>query len=65
MLELGNALGFLMGPLIVPDPPPHNYTSGLESNYQNQSLHLEKHMDRYLMREDIMYLMYLRNSTPI
>lgn len=56
MLELGNALGFLLGPLLVPNPP-----SDVNKDLDTQNL------DRQQMREDLMLLMYSRNeifSTP-
>lgn len=52
MLELGNAVGFLLGPLLVPDPPAQPWPNATQQEY---------HGSRMQMREDIMILMYTRN----
>ncbi len=68
-LELGNAVGFLLGPLLVPNPPEkhrlhqHNYTSHNMTLWLNESYNLVKQIDEHhLMKEDIMLLMYTRKK---
>ena len=64
MLELGNALGFLIGPLLVPNPPVTSWENQtrserwlkltiLDVNDQNAE-------DKMSMRHHIMNLMYSR-----
>ena len=55
MLELGNALGFLIGPLFVPNPPE-------TKTWDNETTSKQEQIDRITMREDIMLLMYSRKS---
>lgn len=61
MLELGNALGFLIGPLLVPNPPE---TTNIWKNQTNtistRSFSKHPEVDAIAMREDIMLLMYSR-----
>ncbi len=62
LLELGNALGYLVGPLIVPDPPlgvmdGHGASTATSNNTHNEA---EAYVKRQEMRVDIMHLMYLR-----
>ncbi len=62
LLELGNALGYLVGPLIVPDPPLGVMDGhGTSTTTSNNTLEEAKaYVKRQDMREDIMHLMYLR-----
>ena len=55
MLELGNALGFLIGPLFVPNPPE-------TKTWGNETTSKQEQIDTITMREDIMLLMYSRKS---
>ena len=58
MLELGNALGFLIGPLLVPNPPE----TKIWINGSNAWSPKEEQMNSVTMRKDIMLLMYSRKS---
>ena len=58
MLELGNALGFLVGPLLVPNPPETKVWSNDSSTWSPKQLQ----MNSVTMRKDIMLLMYSRKS---
>ena len=58
MLELGNALGFLIGPLLVPNPPE----AKIWINDSNAWSPKEEQMNSVTMRKDIMLLMYSRKS---
>jgi hypothetical protein len=66
MLELGNALGFLVGPILIPNPPSKT-TKNIEKNVsdiaQNEpyiAQNVSSFEAKVEMREDIMHLMYLR-----
>ena len=61
MLELGNALGFLIGPLLVPNPPETtNIWKNQTNTISNRSFSKYPEVDTITMREDIMLLMYSR-----
>ena len=61
MLELGNALGFLIGPLLVPNPPETtNIWKNQTNTISNRSFSKHPKVDTMTMREDIMLLMYSR-----
>ena len=74
MLELGNALGFLIGPLLVPNPPETKALDGAPvslpettniwknqtNTISNRSFSKYPEVDTITMREDIMLLMYSR-----
>ena len=47
LLEFGNAIGFVLGPEIVPNPPEDSINNGTSGEVVK-------------MRQDIMNLMYLR-----
>ena len=64
MLELGNALGFLIGPLMVPNPPETKVWKNDNSSTLNVSSS-SKQIDAMTMREDIMLLMYSRKSLQL
>ena len=64
MLELGNALGFLIGPLLVPNPP---VTSWENQTWSDRGLKItimdmndQNAEDKISTRQHIMYLMYSR-----
>ena len=66
MLELGNALGFLIGPLLVPNPPETtNIWKNQTNTISNRSFSKHPEVDTMTMREDIMLLMYSRKPFTI
>ena len=66
MLELGNALGFLIGPLLVPNPPETtNIWKNQTNTISNRSFSKYPEVDTITMREDIMLLMYSRKPFTI
>ena len=60
MLEFGNAFGFLIGPLLVPNPPRHNDTDIDTAVTINDTGYDSFSGDRIDMRYDMMKLMYFR-----
>ena len=64
MLEFGNAFGFLLGPLLVPNPPVSDEKNDTNNNILNQTIFMRNHKhfhgDRIQMRYDIMNMMYSR-----
>ena len=66
MLEFGNAFGFLLGPLLVPNPPASDKKNDTNSIILNQTIFMQQkffHGDRIQMRYDIMNMMYSRKLT--
>ena len=60
MLEFGNAFGFLIGPLLVPNPPRQNGTEINTAVTIDDTEFDAFSGDRIDMRYDMMKLMYFR-----